>query len=315
MRLKIQYVAPADLTPADYNPRTITPTARERMRAGIAEFGQVMPIVARRDDGMIIGGHQRLECAIALGEAKVPVVYLDDLSDDRAAALNVLLNNPKAQGEWDVPKLAEVIGTLDAEGFDATLTGFDTAELEELVAWAPPAAPAAKPDAGARKAAEGFSDEALEALQLLAGYGTAIDRDRPSLPMRWYKRHGLLKGAVLDYGCGRDKHQYGRFDPAYHPDYDLLLQRWDVVTCNFVLNVIPLEHNRHELSLAIRSLLAGSQGKALFAVWQKEEEDTESVHGYQCGWDADQWERFFAFHWSAVERLGAAGFGGWRCSC
>jgi ParB-like chromosome segregation protein Spo0J len=64
---------------------------RKRLERGIKEFGLVDPIIARRSDGMVIGGHQRLASAVALGLQTVPVVYLDDISDDRAAALNLLL--------------------------------------------------------------------------------------------------------------------------------------------------------------------------------------------------------------------------------
>ncbi len=135
--LAIAHVAPATLTPAPYNPRTIDEASFARLKRGIAEFGIVDPIVARRSDGLVVGGHQRLRAATDLGLATVPVVYLDDLDDDRTAALNVLLNNPAAQGAWDMGALSGLLSELDGHGFDATLTGFDEAALEALLAWTP----------------------------------------------------------------------------------------------------------------------------------------------------------------------------------
>ena len=132
--IQIEYVAPAKLAPAPYNPRNIDPSALKALERGITEFGLVDPIIARRSDGLVIGGHQRLKVAQKTGLKEVPVVYID-VTDQQAAALNVLLNNPKAQGDWDFPKLAEVLGDLDANGFDATLTGFDDKELERLLTY------------------------------------------------------------------------------------------------------------------------------------------------------------------------------------
>lgn len=135
--LSITHVAPSALTPAVYNPRQIDDASFARLKRGITEFGLVDPIIARRMDGLVIGGHQRLRAATELGLAQVPVVYLDEVSDDRAAALNVLLNNPSAQGAWDMGRLSELLTELDAHGFDATLTGFDEDALAGILAWEP----------------------------------------------------------------------------------------------------------------------------------------------------------------------------------
>lgn len=132
--LTIEHVSPSALTGAAYNPRTMPAEARKRLARSIREFGFVDPVIARRSDGLVIGGHQRLVAAQELGLATVPVIFLDDIDDQRAAALNIALNNPAEQGMWDMPKLAGILSTLDAEGFDATLTGFELDEIERLLA-------------------------------------------------------------------------------------------------------------------------------------------------------------------------------------
>lgn len=134
-RIEITYVKLSTLNPATYNPRKMTDEARAKLRRGLEEFGIVDPFIVRRSDRLVVGGHQRLKEAIALGFDEGPVVYLDQLTDQEAAALNVLLNNPDAQGEWDMPKLSELLSTLDAEGFDATLTGFSEERIADIVTY------------------------------------------------------------------------------------------------------------------------------------------------------------------------------------
>lgn len=134
--IAIAHVAPDALNPAPYNPRSMTDKARAALKRGIKTFGMVDPIIARRSDNLVVGGHQRLHAAKELGLATVPVVYVD-ADDNQAAALNVLLNNPSAQGEWDFSKLSGLLSELDASGFDATLTGFDDVALEAMLSSGP----------------------------------------------------------------------------------------------------------------------------------------------------------------------------------
>ncbi len=84
--LAIEHIAPSKLKPADYNPRTMSDKARNALKRGIEAFGLVDPIIARRKDKLVAGGHQRLHAAKELGLATVPVVFLDDLTDQKAAA-------------------------------------------------------------------------------------------------------------------------------------------------------------------------------------------------------------------------------------
>lgn len=122
------------LNPAGYNPRIMTDEARRRLRRGIEEYGIVDPFIARAEDGLLVGGHQRLVVARAMGLTTGPCIVVHELSDERAKVLNVLLNNPNAQGQWDMPRLTELLSDLDANGADATLTGFDEEELAKLLA-------------------------------------------------------------------------------------------------------------------------------------------------------------------------------------
>ncbi len=89
----------SDLTPADYNPRTITDAALAGLRASIHRFGLVEPIIWNERTGNVVGGHQRLKVLVADGVAETDVVVVD-LPDTEEKALNVALNNPAIAGEF-----------------------------------------------------------------------------------------------------------------------------------------------------------------------------------------------------------------------
>ena len=126
--MDIENVDPRTLVPADYNPRKITDRQRAALEQSLDEFGFVQPIVVNTKTGCIVGGHQRLNAALALGHKTVPVVRVD-LEVDREKALNVALN--KISGEWDYPALIDLLADLQpTPEFD--LTGFDIDEYQAL---------------------------------------------------------------------------------------------------------------------------------------------------------------------------------------
>lgn len=122
-----------DLRPAEYNPRReLKPgdPEYEKIARSIEQFGYVDPLVVNKD-GTVIGGHQRLRVLQDMGATEADVVVLD-LDKDREKALNIALN--KITGDWDPVKLTEVIGELDLEDYDLSLTGYSEKELEAILA-------------------------------------------------------------------------------------------------------------------------------------------------------------------------------------
>ena len=130
--LKIEYVPLSRLMPFGGNPRSISNEALKRLGKSLADFGVVDPIIVQRGTDMVIGGHQRLKAAQLAGMAEVPVVYLD-IADDKAKALNIALNNPALQGEWDEPKLGLLLEELRIAGM-VDQTGFAEEEIDMLLA-------------------------------------------------------------------------------------------------------------------------------------------------------------------------------------
>ncbi len=78
----------------------------------------------------VIGGNQRLKVLKELGYKKVDCVLLD-LDKTKEKALNIALN--KIEGEWDLPKLKDLLQELDTGEMYMDITGFDYTELEELM--------------------------------------------------------------------------------------------------------------------------------------------------------------------------------------
>lgn len=88
---------PIDLLVLDpANPRRISPDELDALERSIREFGFVQPVLVRRKDHVVIGGHQRLVAARRLGLASVPVGFLD-LSIEQARVLGLALNKTALQ--------------------------------------------------------------------------------------------------------------------------------------------------------------------------------------------------------------------------
>ena len=77
---------------------------------------------------VLISGHQRLKILLERGDTETEVSVVD-LPPDREKALNITLN--KIAGQWDLPKLSELLKNLDDDLKD--ITGFDAEEIDELL--------------------------------------------------------------------------------------------------------------------------------------------------------------------------------------
>ena len=127
--LEITNLPIRDLRPDPANPRRMSDEELESLTRSIREFGLIDPIIARREDKVVIGGHQRLIAARKLGLKQVPVVLVD-LSADQARLLNLALN--RISGSWDQELLARLLTDLNAvPDVDMSLSGFSEDELQK----------------------------------------------------------------------------------------------------------------------------------------------------------------------------------------
>ena len=112
-------------TLAAYNPRVITERMLEALKAGIQEFGLLLPVVINQRTNRMVGGHQRFRAAESLGMETVPV-HLIDVDEAAEKRLNLALN--KIEGKWDYSLLETALETVsDAETLG--LSGFNEADL------------------------------------------------------------------------------------------------------------------------------------------------------------------------------------------
>lgn len=110
-------ISRSDIKNAPYNPRIMDEKAKKRLRANIAKHGLVAALTWNKRTGNLVGGHQRLEQLDALEKSKDYdlTVCVVDVDEREEAALNVQLNNPSMQGEWDLDKLAFMSEEFDLD--------------------------------------------------------------------------------------------------------------------------------------------------------------------------------------------------------
>lgn len=131
--LTVTYRNPLSLKPRDKNPRTHSKKQIRQIARSIKEFGFLTPILID-SEGAIIAGHGRWAAAKLIGMNDIPTVEVSHLTATQVRAYVVADNELAAKAGWDRELLAfelkELSLTLD---FDATLTGFETAEIDRLM--------------------------------------------------------------------------------------------------------------------------------------------------------------------------------------
>ena len=113
---------------AGYNPRKLSDESRKTLKRGIKKFGLVGGIVVNKRTGLtVVSGHQRLSVMDELQKfpdndyrIRVDVIDVDEKQEKE---LNILMNNPNAQGSWDYDALARLVPDIDYK--DAGLTDAD----------------------------------------------------------------------------------------------------------------------------------------------------------------------------------------------
>lgn len=113
---------------ADYNPRTLSEDEKKTLKRGIKKFGLVGGLLVNKHTGLtVVSGHQRLTVMDELNKFPeqdyIIRVDLIDVDEKQENELNILLNNPNAQGKWDYDALRELVPDIDWK--DAGLTDVD----------------------------------------------------------------------------------------------------------------------------------------------------------------------------------------------
>jgi ParB-like chromosome segregation protein Spo0J len=131
--MEIKTIPISKINPVDYNPRKdLQPSDPEykKLKKSLTEFDCIEPLVWNEKTGNLVGGHQRLKVLKEMGRAEVEVSIVR-LDDAKEKALNLALN--KISGEWDLPRLKDLLEEINTGAFDIEITGFDDKEIEELM--------------------------------------------------------------------------------------------------------------------------------------------------------------------------------------
>src|SRR6516225_2530116 len=106
----------------------------DRMCSSIREFGFKIPVLAR-SDGEVVDGHLRLKAARKLGITEVPVILCDEWTPAQVKAFRLMVNRSVTWADWDEELLVLELADLHDLEFDLSLTGFDTREIDSLLAF------------------------------------------------------------------------------------------------------------------------------------------------------------------------------------
>jgi hypothetical protein len=145
------------MKPDPRNPNRMSDADKARMKASLAEFGDLSGIVINRRTDQLVGGHQRAD-VLTDGELHVEDLpepepdgtvargYLEhdgkryaarvvDWDDEKAKAAIIAANRFGRVGQDDPELLKSLLDEIVADGvIDTDLTGFDTDVLAELSA-------------------------------------------------------------------------------------------------------------------------------------------------------------------------------------
>lgn len=114
---------------APYNPRKIGDKEQKALRQSLKTHGLVETLVWNKKTGNLVGGHQRLSQLDALEKRNdyELTVAMINVPDKQEKELNIALNNPSLQGEYDFDILKTLLPDIDIEN-----TGFTDYDLSVI---------------------------------------------------------------------------------------------------------------------------------------------------------------------------------------
>ena len=197
--------------------------AVERMVASINQFGFKIPILAR-SSGEVVDGGLRLKAAQKMGMTELPDILCDECTEAQEKAFRLMVKRSATWAEWDLELVALELEELQTIDFNLDLTGFDTAEIDDLlfrdktdepedIAPAPPAEPVTQSGdlwiCGAHRVLCGDATSAESVTRLIGSVTPVLMVTDPPYGVEydpaWRERAGL--GHVRQSGTVANDHQ------------------------------------------------------------------------------------------------------------
>lgn len=129
-KIKISYVDAEKIEPNPWNPNEMMEKTYEHLKREMEREGLVAPIIVRKkgDGYQVIDGEHRLKACKELGLKQVPVVVLENVTDERAKMLTLNVNH--IHGADNPVRLAEVLDSLRTESDIDSILGYTDKEIE-----------------------------------------------------------------------------------------------------------------------------------------------------------------------------------------
>lgn len=139
--LQVEYVPVGEITPYEKNAKLHPREQIDQIKKSIVDFGFNDPIAIWR--GTIVEGHGRLIAAKELGMETVPIIRLDELTDEQRRAYALVHNKLTMNSDFDL-ELVD-LELQDLEMFDMESFGFEMQQeepsLEDVTEDEPPEPP------------------------------------------------------------------------------------------------------------------------------------------------------------------------------
>jgi ParB-like chromosome segregation protein Spo0J len=132
MKLKVEYIPIEQLKPYEKNAKIHTPEQIEQIKKSIQEFGMNDPIGIWGEDNLIVEGHGRLQACKELGMKEVPVIRLDDLTDEQRRAYTLVHNQTTMNTGFNMNILDEELDNIDIDMSELGFLDIEEVDLDDF---------------------------------------------------------------------------------------------------------------------------------------------------------------------------------------
>ena len=137
MKLKVEYIPIEQLKPYEKNAKIHTPEQIEQIKKSIQEFGMNDPIGIWGEDNLIVEGHGRLQACKELGMKEVPIIRLDDLTDEQRRAYTLVHNQTTMNTGFNMNILADELDNIDIDMSELGFLDSEEVDLDDFFTDAP----------------------------------------------------------------------------------------------------------------------------------------------------------------------------------
>ena len=121
MKLQVEYVPISTIKPYKRNAKLHPQEQIEQIKNSMKEFGNIDPIGVWHDE--IVEGHGRYEALKQMGAKEIPIIRLDDLTDEQRRAYSLTHNKLTMNSDFDLALLDTELAEI--ETIDMELLGFE----------------------------------------------------------------------------------------------------------------------------------------------------------------------------------------------